>query len=47
MGYIREEQLLQNLDKLQEELEPFQDNDYIRNLVYRHAAEHPEKCVHW
>ena len=45
MGYIKEERLLNDLDKLQAELEPLQDNDYIRNLVYKHAAEYPEKCI--
>ncbi|XZF13758.1 exonuclease domain-containing protein [Chitinophagaceae bacterium MMS25-I14] len=47
MGYIREEKLLNDIDKLQEQLEPLQDNDYIRNLVFKHAAENPEKCMHW
>ena len=26
-------------------MEPLQDNDYIRNLVFRHASMFPEKCV--
>jgi len=43
MGYIKEP--VKNIEKLQEQLEPLQDNDYIRNLVYRHAAEYPERCV--
>lgn len=45
MGYISSRQLLENLDSLQEELEPLQDNDYIRNLVFKHAAAFPEKCI--
>lgn len=45
MGYIKEEKLLNDIDKLQAHLEPLQDNDYIRNLVYKHAAEYPEKCI--
>lgn len=45
MGYIKEATTLNSIEKLQEQLEPLQDNDYIRNLVYRHAAEYPERCV--
>ena len=47
MGYISHEHYLENLDVLEQELEPLQDNDYIRNLIYRHAAENPEKCVNY
>lgn len=32
-------------DKLLEKLDPMPDNDYIRNLVYKHAKECPEKCL--
>jgi len=45
MGYINDTQELNNLDLLQKQLEPLQDNDYIRNLVFRHATAYPEKCV--
>ena len=45
MGYINDKQELSNLDLLQKQLEPLQDNDYIRNLVFRHATAYPEKCV--
>ena len=45
MGYLEDKkQQLQNIETIQQCLEPLQDNDYIRNLVYRHAAEYPEKC---
>lgn len=45
MGYLEDKkQQLKDLDTIQQYLEPLQDNDYIRNLVYRHAAEFPEKC---
>ncbi len=46
MGYLtdRKEQL-KTIDNLQKVLEPLQDNDFIRNLVLRHAASFPEKCV--
>ena len=44
MGYIEDEKHLKNLEVLQPLLEPLQDNDFIRNLIYKHAATHPEKC---
>lgn len=45
MGYIGDNAVLSDLDKLEQALEPYQDNDYIRNLVFKHAAEYPEKCI--
>ncbi len=45
MGYIKDRSLLSDLVVLEQQLEPLQDNDYIRNLVYKHAAEWPAKCV--
>lgn len=46
MGYIASESVLNDMGKLEESLEPYQDNDYIRNLVFKHAAEYPEH-VHY
>lgn len=45
MGYIHSEYPTDDIELLQEKLEPFQDNDYIRNLIYKHANEFPERCV--
>jgi DNA polymerase III subunit epsilon len=45
MGYIEDERPLKNVDLLQQQLEPLQDNDFIRNLIYKHAASYPEKCL--
>ncbi len=46
MGYITDKkQQLKSIDTLLTSIEPMQDNDYIRNLVLRHATEYPEKCV--
>jgi len=45
MGYISDKKLLNDIEALQQQLEPLQDNDYIRNLVYKHAAASPEKCI--
>jgi DNA polymerase-3 subunit epsilon len=46
MGYItNKEQQLKSIESILKSIEPLQDNDYIRNLVFRHATEFPEKCV--
>ncbi len=45
MGYLHDGVLPDNILELQEKLEPMPDNDYIRNLVYKHAAAFPEKCI--
>ncbi|RYD57660.1 MAG: DNA polymerase III subunit epsilon [Sphingobacteriales bacterium] len=45
MGYITNGRALDNIEQLQKDIEPLQDNDYIRNLIYKHAAAFPEKCV--
>lgn len=44
MGYIANQTLLDDMEALERTLEPYQDNDFIRNLVFKHAAEYPEKC---
>lgn len=46
MGYIEEGVQLTDLSLLQQRLEPLQDNDFIRNLIYKHAATYPERCYH-
>ncbi|RYZ18956.1 MAG: hypothetical protein EOP49_48985 [Sphingobacteriales bacterium] len=46
MGYIQGDAQPGNLEKLQQQLEPLQDNDFIRNLIYKHAATNPDKCIH-
>jgi DNA polymerase-3 subunit epsilon len=46
MGYLNDKkQQLKNIETIRQTIEPLQDNDYIRNLVFRHASEYPEKCV--
>ncbi len=48
MGYITDKKTqLKNVDALLKSIEPLQDNDYIRNLVFRHATEFPEKCYNF
>lgn len=44
MGYIPGGELPGDMKQLEQKLEPYQDNDYIRNLVFKHAADFPEKC---
>jgi DNA polymerase-3 subunit epsilon len=46
MGYIEDDRPLKNLNLLQQSLEPMQDNDFIRNLIYKHAATYPDRCYH-
>lgn len=45
MGYIEGEELPTDFEKLEASLQPYQDNDYIRNLVLRHATDYPDKCI--
>ncbi len=46
MGYLNDKkEQLKTIEGLQKSLEPLQDNDFIRNLIFRHAASFPEKCV--
>lgn len=45
MGYVNDEKLLNDISILEQKLEPYQDNDYIRNLVFKHAATYPERCI--
>jgi DNA polymerase-3 subunit epsilon len=46
MGYITDRKTdLVSIEVLKQRLEAFQDNDFIRNLVYRHAEQFPYKCV--
>ena len=45
MGYVKNEKELDDLEKLEQKLEPYQDSDYVRNLIIKHAADNPEKMV--
>lgn len=45
MGYVKDEGHLSDISTLEQKLEPYQDNDYIRNLIYKHAAIYPERCI--
>ena len=47
MGYFSRDQELQDLKSFRKCIEPYPDNDYIRNLVYRHASDYPSKCIRW
>ena len=46
MGYIDDLKAdTENLTQLQQKLEPIPTNDFIRNLVLKHATAFPEKCI--
>jgi DNA polymerase-3 subunit epsilon len=47
MGYFSVDTDLYDLDLFRGCIEPMPDNDYIRNLVYRHATDYPQKCIRW
>lgn len=47
MGYITAATGLDDVAALKLLLTPYPDNDYIRHLIYRSAANCPEQCVRW
>jgi DNA polymerase-3 subunit epsilon len=47
MGYISDQRQLKSMEKIKNFIEPMHDNDFIRNLIYRQAANHPEQCIYF
>jgi DNA polymerase-3 subunit epsilon len=47
MGYFSAHTDIYDLALFQGCIEPMPDNDYIRNLVFRHATDYPQKCIRW
>ena len=45
MGYIPATETPGELNKIKEILEPYPDNDFIRNSIYSFAKSHPYKRV--
>lgn len=45
LGFMPVNQSLDDSEKLKTSLEPIQDNDFIRNLTFKYADEHPEHCI--
>ena len=45
MGYFNDQKQIATVASIVDTVEPLQDNDYIRNLVFRHASQFPEKCI--
>ena len=45
MGYLKRK--VNSLDELKEELEPFPDNDFIRNNLYQFAERNPHLVAKW
>lgn len=46
-GYISESTVFKNIEKLKQHIEPMQDNDFVRNLVYKNAAINPNNCFYF
>jgi len=45
MGYIPKSINFQSLETIKGHITPYNENDYIRGLVYQHVAKHPEKKI--
>lgn len=45
MGYFPESVNTQDLEGIKSMIHPYKENDYIRGLVYKYAAQYPEKKV--
>ena len=43
MGYLPVKEEVQHIDELKNKLQPYSDNDFIRNSIYAYAAAHPSK----
>ncbi|MEX0636748.1 MAG: exonuclease domain-containing protein, partial [Ferruginibacter sp.] len=43
MGYVKKLEFEINIESLKQVLQPYADNDFIRNSIYSFAAKHPEK----
>jgi DNA polymerase-3 subunit epsilon len=43
MGYIADKSILDSAPQLMEQLQPYPDNDTIRNHIYSYIAQYPEK----
>lgn len=45
MGYLPADVTIQTIDELKFRITPYAENDYIRGLVYQHAARYPHKKI--
>ncbi|MBS1743909.1 MAG: GIY-YIG nuclease family protein [Bacteroidetes bacterium] len=45
MGYVPVSQEINNINELKEKLQPYADNDFIRNSLYAYAEANPEKKI--
>lgn len=45
MGFIPEDQQIDNISQLKAQLTVHPSNDYIRNMIQNHAIKHPQKLV--
>lgn len=47
MGFIPEDQQIDNITQLKDQLTVYNSNDYIRNMIQDHALRHPEKLIYF
>lgn len=47
LGFMPSNHKLEDAENIKTLLEPIQDNDFIRNLAFKFADEHPEHCVYF
>ena len=45
MGYLDAQAEIKNIDDLKEKIQPYSDNDFIRNSIYSYAAANPSKKI--
>jgi DNA polymerase III subunit epsilon len=47
MGFVTEEKKIHDIDNLKDAIEPYTDNDFIRNSIYNYAERNPEKKMYF
>jgi DNA polymerase III subunit epsilon len=47
MGFVPEDKYVNDIEKLKDKLEPFRDNDFIRNSIYNYAEQNPHKKLYF
>ena len=45
MGYIPAQLQPKSVDDLKDSLDPYTDNDFIRNSIYKYAERNPDKKI--
>ncbi len=47
MGFVTEAKAINDIDALKDAIEPYSDNDFIRNSIYNYAESYPEKKMYF